>query len=99
MERHICELCKREGVLRITAHHLIPKEEGGKDSAVIYLCDDCHRQIHALFTNRELAIRFNTIEKLQKNEKIIRYLNYIRKQPSDKQIAIKKSRAARKKER
>ncbi|MBM6861321.1 HNH endonuclease, partial [Clostridium saudiense] len=44
---YICELCKRVGVPKITEHHLVPKERGGKDKPTVCLCEDCHRQIHA----------------------------------------------------
>ena len=50
----ICELCRREGIKKVTEHHLIPREQGGRYGAIAMLCDDCHRQIHALYTNKEL---------------------------------------------
>lgn len=97
MKEYICELCKREGIIKITEHHLIPKEVGGAKLPVALLCQDCHKQIHALYTNKELAMRLNTLQALEKDERIARYLRYIRKQPPTKSISIKKSRAARKK--
>lgn len=93
---YTCELCRRHGVSKITEHHLIPREEGGAKLDVAWLCPDCHKQIHALYTNKELAIRLNTLEKLCADEKISKYLKYIRKQPSTKNIKIKKSREVRK---
>ena len=42
-----------------------------------YICSDCHRQIHALYTNKELAIRLDSIDKLKNNEKIHKYLKFI----------------------
>ena len=32
--KYICELCRREGVPKITEHHFIPKEEGDRDGDV-----------------------------------------------------------------
>ena len=61
------------------------------------LCQDCHKQIHALYTNKELAMRLNTIAALEKDERVARYLRYIKNQPPNKNITIKKSRAVRKK--
>lgn len=95
MEEYICELCRRQGVPKLTEHHLIPREEGGKDMQTAWLCEDCHRQIHALFTNKELAVRLNTLELLENDEKIERYLKYIRKQAPTKKAKIKKSRERR----
>lgn len=92
----ICELCKRENVPRVTEHHLIPREEGGKDGEVAWICDSCHKQIHALYTNKELALRLYTLDRLSEDEQMSRYLRYIKKQPASKQVRVKKSRAVRK---
>ena len=81
--KYICELCRRKGVPKVTEHHLIPREEGGKDGEVAWLCEICHKQIHALYTNKELAIRLNTLENLESDDKISKYLKYIRKQPAN----------------
>lgn len=93
---YTCELCRRHGVLKITEHHLVPREEGGKDMEVAWLCPDCHKQIHALYTNKELALRLYTLERLKEDEKVGKYLKYIRKQPATKSIKVKKSREVRK---
>lgn len=92
---HICELCNRS-VSIITNHHLIPLEKGGKKLNTIYLCPTCHCAIHSLFTNRELASRFNSLELLKKDFKIIKYLNFIENIPGDSYVPIKKSRRVRK---
>ena len=97
MKEYICELCKREGIIKITEHHLIPKEVGGAKLPVALLCQDCHKQIHALYTNKGLAMRLNTLQALEKDERVARYLRYIKNQPPNKNITIKKSRAVRKK--
>ena len=94
---YVCELCKREGVPKVTEHHLIPREEGGKDGEVAWLCESCHKQIHALYTNKELAIRLNTLNSLENDINISKYLKYIRKQAPSKKVKIKKSKNVRKK--
>ena len=58
-----CELCNR-GVAQLTRHHLIPKQRGGKHSKVVLFCMACKDQIHLLFTNKELAKEYNTLEKI-----------------------------------
>ena len=55
---NICQLCDRK-VDKLTKHHLLPREEGGNEEHISYICSDCHRQIHALYTNKELAIRLD----------------------------------------
>lgn len=66
-----CVLCKREKEL--TKHHLIPKtlhkryrKKFGKLrlKETVDVCDDCHSQIHKLFTEKELALEYNTLELL-----------------------------------
>lgn len=89
-----CELCGREGV-ETTEHHLVPREEGGKNMPTARLCIPCHKQIHALYSNRELAVKLYTIERLQKDEKIKKYLDWIRKKPATHIASIKKSRERR----
>lgn len=91
-----CELCERDNIF-LTKHHLLPRDEGGREEHISYICQDCHRQIHALYTNRELAIRLNSIERLRDDEKIAKYLKFIKKQPSSKKARIKKSRNVRRK--
>jgi hypothetical protein len=94
----ICELCSRENV-ETTIHHLTPKEEGGTKLPTAILCIPCHKQIHALFTNQELALCLNTIDKLKENERISKYLKWIQKQPASSIIKIKKSNDKKQKQR
>ncbi|WP_096155201.1 MULTISPECIES: hypothetical protein [Bacillus] len=85
-----CELCRREHV-EITVHHLTPKEMDGTFLPTTNLCIPCHKQIHALYPNEELAVRLNTIALLRKDEKISKFLRWIRKQPSTKIPITRKS--------
>ena len=94
-QNHICELCNRS-VSTLTKHHLIPLEKGGKKFETLSLCPTCHKQIHALFTNRELATHFHTLESLKRDQKIIKYLKFIENIPADSHVNIKKSRRVRK---
>lgn len=86
----ICELCGREDV-ETTVHHLLPKEMGGTFGQTANLCIPCHKQIHALYTNEEIAARLTSIEQLKKDEQLSRFLKWIRKQPSSKVMKLKKS--------
>ncbi|UOE93125.1 MULTISPECIES: HNH endonuclease [Bacillaceae] len=90
-KRGACELCLRTDIEQ-TVHHLIPREEGGALLEKAMLCIPCHKQIHALYSNRELAIRLHTIEALQADEKIQSYLRWIKKQPSTVLTKVKKSK-------
>jgi len=84
---YFCELCNRNKEL--TFHHLIPKclhsnkwykknytrEELNKG---IYLCEDCHSEIHKLITEKKMGKYYNTLERLHK--KVKNYVNWIKKQ-------------------
>ena len=63
-----CELCERSDI-KLTKHHLIPREEGGTEKDIVMICSDCHRQIHASYSNQELALRFQ--EKKVEQKKIL----------------------------
>ena len=64
-----CPLCDRiitENVPK-SIHHLIPKSKGGKGGETVLLHHICHKQIHLMFKEKELAKNLNTIESLKKN--------------------------------
>ncbi|PLS02707.1 restriction endonuclease [Neobacillus cucumis] len=91
-----CELCGRQQV-ETTVHHLLPKEMGGTFGATANLCIPCHKQIHALYTNEEIAARLATLAELRSDEKLASFIKWIRKQPPTKIMKIKKSRERRRK--
>lgn len=73
----ICQLCERD-VPNITQHHLIPKQKN-TDGRTIDVCVPCSKQIHALFTNKELKKSYDTLEKLKESDKIIKWTEWVRK--------------------
>lgn len=91
-----CELCGRQEVKR-TIHHLVPKEEGGVLESTSFLCIPCHKQIHALYTNQEIALRLTTVESLQQDPKLQSFIKWIRKQHSSTIPKTTKSNAKRQK--
>ncbi|MGQ4665553.1 HNH endonuclease [Metabacillus halosaccharovorans] len=93
-----CELCEREEV-ETTIHHLTPKEMGGTFLSTAKLCIACHKQIHALYTNEELAARLSTIQELKQDEKLKSFIKWIRKQPSTKLVQTRKSNERKQKRR
>jgi hypothetical protein len=70
-----CELCERE-VETLTLHHLYPRSQGrrrsikSEDLPTAWLCPACHRQLHALFSNRELARNYASIQQLRAEPKV-----------------------------
>ncbi len=87
-----CELCRREGV-ELTRHHLIPRSTHGRrrirrrfdrqqrQNAVLWLCRPCHKQLHALIPEMELALRYHTREALLSHPELSRFIAWIRKRP------------------
>ena len=82
MEKKItCALCGREFGKNVEMHHLIPKSQGGRET--IPLHPICHRKIHALFNEKQLAKHFASITALRKNEDIKRFVAWLRGKPPD----------------
>ena len=78
----ICELCERmivEGTE--SKHHLIPKSRGGTNDNYTYLHEICHKQIHALFTEKRLEKDYNTIAKLKTHKDVQRFIIWISNKP------------------
>lgn len=86
----ICELCGRSPI-ETTEHHLVPREFGGAEGDTAQLCIPCHKQVHAWFTNEELASFYHTVERLKDHPNMEKYLKWVRKQPVDKGITIRKA--------
>jgi len=62
-------------------HHLTPRLKGGKDGPTVLLHEICHKEIHAVFTEAELARRFNTVAALKACPRIARFVDWVSKRP------------------
>ena len=77
----VCPICDRIiPSFQKDAHHLIPKSKGGKTTE--YLHRICHRQIHALFTETELANEFNTATSLREHPKMQKFIGWVKTKPN-----------------
>lgn len=73
----ICPICERViSDSQKDAHHLVPKSKGGKVTE--YLHRICHRQIHALFTETELAAQLNTAENLKAHPEMVKFIEWVK---------------------
>ncbi|MBR9839756.1 MAG: HNH endonuclease [Rhodobacteraceae bacterium] len=79
----VCPLCLRPipAEARQSLHHLVPKLKGGKGGPVVRLHQICHSEIHATFTEAELARDFHTIEALRAHPRMARFLSWVAKRP------------------
>lgn len=100
----VCKLCARE-VAYLTQHHLIPRAEHRRKkkrqgltqeflSTVIWICAPCHKNIHAVLTERELADDYNTVEKLLAYPAVMKFTAWVRKQ-ADAPIRVRSSNEKR----
>lgn len=78
-----CPLCLRpipEGVSQ-SLHHLVPRLKGGRGGPVVLLHHICHKEVHARFTEAELARDFATVEALREAERLRPFLDWVARRP------------------
>ncbi len=92
--RETCPLCERYILVQnLTKHHLIPKSRGGRTTEAI--CRTCHRQLHALFTNKQLDREFNSIEALKATDEIAKYMAWVKNKNPDQYFRGKRQKERR----
>ena len=90
----VCPLCEREiPTAQRDAHHLVPKCKGGRDTSFLHRI--CHRQIHALFTENELANHYNSVDHLLAHEEILKFVNWVKTKPNSFSERTRKSQRIR----
>ena len=78
-----CPLCGREMVEgpSVDRHHWVPRKEGGGHWD--YLHRICHKKLHNLFSERELARVYNNAETLRAHPEIEKFVKWVRRQPPE----------------
>ncbi len=77
-----CSLCGRLFDERqLTRHHCLPREKGGGQEDVAWLCRQCHGMVHATYTNETLAALYPTIDALRRAPELQAFIRWARKQP------------------
>ncbi len=90
----ICPLCLRPiPPSQRDRHHLVPKSRGGRETAFLHRI--CHRQVHALFTETELARHFATADALMAHPEMQTFVAWVRTKPDDFFVATRKSARVR----
>ena len=92
-----CELCDRH-CPKLTEHHLIPRQQTKRKKKTknkynhtdlgptIDICPPCHKQIHTLFTNKELAADLHSADLLKSHPAMEKFLKWIVKQDPYKKV-------------
>jgi hypothetical protein len=88
-----CALCERPLGARTEWHHLVPKSEGGRETAPVHPI--CHRTIHALVPNAELARAYADPATLRARDDLGRFLRWIADKPPDFRAPVRPSRRDR----
>ncbi len=75
-----CALCGRELGRRVERHHVVPKSKGGRE--VVPVHPICHRKIHKVFSNTELAA-FASLEPIKDVPEMARFIRWLARKPPD----------------
>lgn len=87
----VCLLCCRSvPPAQQDAHHLVPRSEGGRETVILHRI--CHRQVHALFTEAELARQYATPQTLLAHPRMQAFVQWVRRKPDDFYERTRKSR-------
>ena len=91
----ICPLCQRAiPPAQRDAHHLVPKCKGGRTTEFLHRI--CHRQIHALLTETELARNYAAVESLLAHPELQSFIDWVKTKPDDFMARTHKSSRVRK---
>jgi 5-methylcytosine-specific restriction enzyme A len=86
-----CPICRhRYARVELTKHHLVPKSRQGRET--VLLCRNCHRQIHALYTEKELERAFGTLDSLLAAERLQAWIAWARKRKPSGRVRTRTSR-------
>lgn len=79
-----CPICGRpmfKGA-SVDRHHWQPKSRGGTEA--VYLHRICHRKLHSIFSNKELAAGLAAPEQVRQHPEIQRFIRWVRRQPPER---------------
>ena len=78
-----CPICDREMWKDhfVDKHHFYPKCKGGRETE--YVHQVCHRKIHSVFTENELAKQYNNAESVKEHPEIIKFVKWVSKKDPD----------------
>lgn len=78
--RGLCPICDRpmyELQGSINRHHFVPKSKGGKEQEFAHTI--CHNQIHALWSETELARQYSDPELIRADPDMQKFIKWVQK--------------------
>lgn len=97
LKNDLCPICGRYLVLgkSVDKHHFIPRLKGGKESTLLHVI--CHRKLHSVFTESEMANKYNNPEECKNHPEIKKFIKWVSKKDpefldSNKEHNIKKKK-------
>ncbi len=76
-EKALCLFCGRELAPPANRHHLLPVSRGGRGTETVMLHKICHDKIHSVIKESELERHYDTIEKLQQQPELARFIEWV----------------------
>jgi hypothetical protein len=78
-----CPLCDRPMVPgpSLDQHHPVPRSHGGREAVAMHKI--CHRAIHAMLSEGELAEEFSTFEALRAHPTLAQFIAWVKKRPPE----------------
>jgi len=92
-----CPICGRpmiEGP-SLDRHHWVPKTRGGRDQDLVHRV--CHKMIHRLFSEAELAAAYADAESLRAHPDVAKFVRWVRRKPPEYLGKAYRSRQERRK--
>ena len=77
----------------MTRHHLRTRK--GDPRLIEIICEDCHRYIHKLFTNKQLRGEdspLNTVEGLMENPEFAKAIGFVKTHDPGRRLTIRTSK-------
>jgi len=94
----VCPLCDRViPPAQRDLHHWVPRCKGGRQTEFLHRV--CHRQVHALFTETELARQYATVEALLGHPDLQTFVSWVKSKPDDFLARTRKSARVQKRRR
>jgi hypothetical protein len=85
-----CPICWHDyGRDEMTRHHLVPKSRKGRE--IVLLCRPCHKQIHAVFSEKQLERDYGSLERLLAAAQMQSWIRWIRKRKPTSKVVTRRS--------